>query len=352
VILSYTEMLLSGNLAPEFRGDLEEISTAARRATALTRQLLTFSRKAIVQVRPVDINDVVRGMHSMLRRLLATNIDLTTTLSVDGGVVIADPSQLEQILMNLVVNASDAMPEGGALVVETRNVELDRAYAQSHAGVQPGPYVMLAVTDTGIGMDAATVSKVFEPFFTTKEVGRGTGLGLATVYAITKQLDGHVWVYSEPGLGATFKIYLPRQTASMPEETPATASLSMAPRSGTALLVEDDEAVRRAVRRMLERIGYNVLEAPDGETGLAVAAGHTGSIDIVITDLVMPRMNGGDFASALARTHPKLRVVFASGYTDDTVVRRGLLTAEHAFLQKPFTAEQLAQTVFRLRGAQ
>jgi len=350
VILSYSEMLLAGNLAPEFRGDLEEISTAARRATALTRQLLTFSRKAIVQARPVDMNDMVRGMQPMLRRLLATNIGLSATLSATVAVVLADPSQLEQILMNLVVNASDAMPDGGSLAIETRNVDLDRSYAQTHVGVQPGPYVLLAVTDTGIGMDAATVAKAFEPFFTTKDVGRGTGLGLATVYAITKQLDGHVWVYSEPGHGASFKIYLPRHASIQTPEEPKAPHSAPEQRTGTALLVEDDDSVRRAVRRMLERIGYSVLEAPDGETGLSVAAGYQGTIDIVITDLMMPRMNGGDFAAALAKTHPTLRVVFASGYTDDTVVRRGLLTEEHVFLQKPFTAEQLAQAIAKLRG--
>ncbi|MEP6495894.1 MAG: PAS domain S-box protein [bacterium] len=352
VILSYSEMLLSGTLAPEYRSDLEEISTAARRATALTRQLLTFSRKAIVQLRSVDINEVVRGMHPMFRRLLTTNIDLSTTLSANACVVVADPSQIEQVLMNLVVNASDAMPHGGSLAIETQNVELDRAYVQTHAGVRPGPYVMLAVADTGIGMDAATVSKAFEPFFTTKDVGRGTGLGLATVYAITKQLEGHVWVYSEPGHGATFKIYLPRHASTVADEVARAPRAREVLRAGTALLVEDDDAVRRAVRRMLERLGYSVLEASDGETGLSVATGYAGTIDVVITDLMMPRMNGGDFAAALAKTHPSLRVVFASGYTDDTVVRRGLLTDEHLFLQKPFTADQLAQAISKLRSTQ
>lgn len=205
IILSYSEMLLIGDHPAVGRDDIEEISLAARRATALTSQLLTFSRKAIVQLRPVDVNVVVSGMHAMFRRLLMTNIELTITLTREPCVVAADPSQLEQILMNFIGNASDAMPEGGSLAIETQNVELDDAYVRSHAGVEPGPYVMLAVTDTGVGMDAATASKVFEPFFTTKGVGRGTGLGLATVYAITKQLDGHVWVYSEPRHGTTFK---------------------------------------------------------------------------------------------------------------------------------------------------
>jgi two-component system, cell cycle sensor histidine kinase and response regulator CckA len=345
IILSYSEMLLAGPLAADIRADVEEIALAARRATALTSRLLAFSRKAIVQLRPVDVNDVVRGMEIVFRRLLMTNIELTTTLSVEPSVVIADPGQIEQVLMNLIGNASDAMPDGGSLVIETQNVELDDDYERTHAGVRPGSYVMLAVTDTGVGMDAATASKIFEPFFTTKGVGRGTGLGLATVYAIVKQLEGHVWVYSERGHGTTFKIYIPRDLSAQSVEGGVAPREAPAQRSGTALLVEDDDAVRRAVRRMLERLGYDVIEAPDGEAGLSIAAEHDGPIDIAITDLMMPRMNGLDFADALQKTHPGLRVVFASGYTDATVLQRGLLTPAHTFLQKPFTADQLAQAI-------
>jgi two-component system, cell cycle sensor histidine kinase and response regulator CckA len=272
------------------------------------------------------------------------HVELVTTLENALGPVSADPVQLEQILMNLVVNAADAMPDGGTLVVETQNVTLDEAYAQVHNGVRPGPYVLLAVTDTGIGMDASTIHKIFEPFFTTKEVGRGTGLGLATVYAIVKQLGGHIWVYSEPGHGAAFKIYLPSDlAAASADESPARPA--PATRAGTVLLVEDDDAVRRATRRLLERIGFSVLEASDGEAGLSVASNYGGEIDVVVTDIMMPRMNGGDFARALALTHPDLRVVFTSGYTDDAVLRRGLVSTSHAFVQKPFTSEQLARAI-------
>jgi len=347
VISSYANLLLDGRPDEKDRADLEEISTAARRATALTRQLLTFTRRDIVRLEPVNINEVVGAMESMYRRLLMTNIELVMKLDASIGLVIADVSQVEQLVMNLVVNASDAMPDGGTLIVETQSVELDNAYVQTHADVKPGPYVMLAVSDTGIGMDAATISKIFEPFFTTKPVGRGTGLGLATVYAIVKQLGGHVWVYSEPRQGAAFKIYLPRDVTHSVSKTSARAKPT-AVRTGTVLLVEDDSAVRTAVRRMLEKAGYCVLEAEDAEAGFRVAAEQAGVIDIVVTDLMMPGMSGSEFASRLAEAHPRLRVVLTSGYTDDAVVRRGLLGAAHAFLQKPFTGEQLTNVISEL----
>jgi two-component system cell cycle sensor histidine kinase/response regulator CckA len=347
VISSYANLLLAAGPDANDRADLEEISTAARRATALTRQLLTFTRRDVVRLESVNVNDVVGGMESMYRRLLATNIELVVKLDDRIGLVLADVSQVEQLLMNLVVNASDAMPDGGTLIIETQTAELDEVYAQTHADVKPGAYVMLAVSDSGIGMDAATISKIFEPFFTTKPVGRGTGLGLATVYAIVKQLGGHVWVYSEPGQGAAFKIYLPREAARQ-ESSAVSRAKPAAARTGTVLLVEDDEAVRKAVRRMLEKAGYVVLEAEDAEVGFRVAAERTGSIDIVVTDLMMPGMSGSEFASRLAEAHPGLRVVLTSGYTDDAVVRRGLLGAAHAFLQKPFTSEQLTNVISEL----
>ena len=344
VISSYSGLLITDDRYPDIRGDLEEIATAARRATGLTRQLLTFSRKAIVQLRAIDINTVVSDMKPMLRRLLMEHIELVIKLGEDVSQVTADLSQIEQVLLNLAVNAADAMPDGGSLVVETHNVWLDDAYAAMHTGVDPGPYVLLSVTDTGTGMDAATIQKIFEPFFTTKEIGRGTGLGLATVYAIVKQLGGHIWVYSEPRHGSAFKIYLPRATSSTtPETAPVQTGRTTA--TGTVLLVEDDEAVRRATRRMLEKAGFKVIEACDGENGLAVASNYSGEINVVVTDLMMPRMNGGDFAHALAETHPELRVVFTSGYTDEAVLRRQLVTATHAFVQKPFTGDQLVRTI-------
>jgi len=347
VISSYSDMLLDGEHSESDRADLEEISTAARRATALTRQLLTFSRRDVVRLEPVNINDVVGGMEGMCRRLLMTNIELIMKLDPSIGAVVADAGQVEQLVMNLVVNAADAMPDGGTLVVETKSAELDEGYGLTHADVKPGHYVMLSVSDTGVGMDAATISKIFEPFFTTKPVGRGTGLGLATVYAIVKQLGGHVWVYSEPGHGAAFKIYLPRDgQARVPQASSRTAQAG--PRSGTVLLVEDDGAVRNAVRRMLERAGYQVLEAVDAADGFKVAAERAGTIDIVVTDLMMPGMSGSEFANRLAEMHPGLRVVLTSGYTDDAVLRRGMLGAAHAFLQKPFTADQLANVIGEL----
>jgi two-component system, cell cycle sensor histidine kinase and response regulator CckA len=344
VISSYAAMLMTDDRYPEIRADIEEISSAARRATGLTRQLLTFSRKAIVQLQSINLNAIVEEMQPMLRRLLMEHIELIAKPSGVASSVIADVSQLEQILLNLTVNAADAMPDGGSLVIETHNVWLDDAYAEMHTGVAPGPYVLLAVTDSGTGMDADTIRKIFEPFFTTKEVGRGTGLGLATVYAIVKQLGGHIWVYSEPGQGAAFKIYLPRDMSAAAAETAPVPQLPQTA-TGTVLLVEDDSAVRRAARRMLERVGFSVIEAQDGEEGLSVASGYDGEITVVVTDLMMPRMNGGDFARALALSRPESRIVFTSGYTDDAVLRKRLVTSTHAFVQKPFTGDQLVRTI-------
>ncbi|HSU97353.1 MAG TPA: PAS domain S-box protein, partial [Gemmatimonadaceae bacterium] len=344
VISSYAAMLMTDDRYPDIRADIEEISSAARRATGLTRQLLTFSRKAIVQLQSIDINSVVEEMHPMLRRLLMEHIQLIIKPSGVASSVMADLSQLEQILLNLTVNAADAMPDGGSLVIETHNVWLDEAYAEMHTGVVPGPYVLLAVTDSGTGMDADTIRKIFEPFFTTKEIGRGTGLGLATIYAIVKQLGGHIWVYSEPQQGAAFKIYLPRDMSAAPAELAPVPQLPQSA-TGTVLLVEDDTAVRRAARRMLERVGFRVIEAQDGEEGLSVAAGYDGEITVVVTDLMMPRMNGGDFARALAVSRPGSRIVFTSGYTDDAVLRKRLVTSTHAFVQKPFTGDQLVRTI-------
>ena len=350
VITSYSSMLLASHdeTDPD-HGDLEEIATAAKRASGLTRQLLTFTRRAIVRSQPVDVREIVAGMESMLRRLLKSNIDFATKLSPDACCVIADPSQIEQIIMNLVVNASDAMPNGGSLVIEATRIELDEGYAAMHAGVRAGPFVMLAVSDTGVGMDAATQSKIFEPFFTTKDPGRGTGLGLATVYGIVKQMGGLVWVYSEPGHGATFKVYLPREAGpATAVEAPNVAAVNG--RRGTILLVEDDDSVRLAVRRLLEKIGFRILEAKDGEDGVRVSHAYEGQIDVLVTDLMMPKMDGRTLASTLAVSRPDMRVVFTSGYTDDAVVRRGLVDSAHAFVQKPFTGEQLATTISGLIG--
>jgi two-component system cell cycle sensor histidine kinase/response regulator CckA len=345
VITSYSSMLLASHDEHDpDRGDLEEIATAAKRASGLTRQLLTFTRRAIVRPQSIDVREIVGGMESMLRRLLKSNIDFATKLSPESCCVIADPSQIEQIVMNLVVNASDAMPNGGSLVIETTRADLDESYAEMHADVRAGEFVMLAISDTGIGMDAATQRKIFEPFFTTKEPGRGTGLGLATVYGIAKQMGGFVWVYSEPGHGATFKVYLPRE-AGLPASPEASSTVAVPKRRGTVLLVEDDDAVRLAVRRLLEKLGFQILEAKNGEEGVEVSRSHAGHIDVLVTDLMMPKMDGKTLASTLAVSRPDMRVVFTSGYTDDAVVRRGLVDSSHAFVQKPFTGEQLASTI-------
>lgn len=344
VISSYAAMLLADDRYPEIRTDIEEISNAAKRATGLTRQLLTFSRKAIVQLQTVDINAIIDDMQPMLRRLLMEHIELVIKPSGVASNVTADVSQLEQVLLNLTVNAADAMPDGGTLVIETHNVWLDEAYVDMHTEVVPGAYVLLAVTDSGVGMDAETIRKIFEPFFTTKEIGRGTGLGLATVYAIVKELGGHIWVYSEPQQGAAFKIYLPRTMSPAAQEAAPAQQLPPVA-TGTVLLVEDDSAVRRAARRMLEKVGFSVIEAQDGEEGLSVAAGYDGEISVVVTDLMMPRMNGGEFARILATTRPGSRIVFTSGYTDDAVLRKRLVSSTHSFVQKPFTGDQLVRTI-------
>jgi two-component system cell cycle sensor histidine kinase/response regulator CckA len=348
VITSSVGMLLEEDERPEDRDDLEAISTAALRASALTRQLLVFSRKQVVHLQSVNISEIVRDTGPMLRRLLRENIQLTTTLAPRLGMVTADPTQLEQVIMNLVVNASDAMPEGGALAIETHDVVVDQAYARHHAGVAPGNYAKLVVRDTGIGMDATTMGKIFEPFFTTKEVGHGTGLGLATTYAVVTRLGGHIHVQSEPGRGTTFEIILPQTMADESQTrsaTPSAGSAALVAGQATVLLVEDDDNVRHALRRTLTRQGYTVLQASDGEHGLAVAAGHDGPIDVLVTDLMMPGMNGRVFADKLLQARPSVRVVFMSGYADDTVKREGLVDATHTFLQKPFTGAQLTKTI-------
>ncbi len=347
VVTSYAELLSRTEDDPNRRCDLDEIVAAARRATLLTRQLLTFSRKTIAEPQSISVSYVVARLGGMLRRLLKENVKLVPRLSDDVAPILGDPNQLEQVVMNLVINAADAMPDGGTLVIETQNIELDDAYARTHGRVTPGRYVMLAVTDTGAGIDPSIMDKIYEPFFTTKPPGQGTGLGLASTYAIVKEAGGHIWVYSEPGQGTTFKVYFPWERASKASPSPSSAPSELR-MLGTALLVEDDARVRRAVRRMLERIGFDVMEAPDGEAGLGVAAGHEGPIDVVVTDLMMPRLGGGAFARRLALSRPNVPVVFMSGYTDDAAFRRGLLESEYTFVQKPFTREHLEAAIARV----
>jgi PAS domain S-box-containing protein len=327
---------------PAARQDLLEIEKAARRGADLTRQLLAFSRRQVLEPQLIDVNAVVRDVEGMLQRLIGENIELQAILAPDVGTVRADPSQLEQAIVNLVVNARDAMPNGGRLTIETANVELDAQYTRGHIATSAGPYVLLAVSDTGIGMDAGTKSHLFEPFFTTKERGKGTGLGLATVHGIVEQSGGHIWCYSEPGQGATFKIYLPR-VAGRP--TPPSAPVVSQPPRGaeTVLLVEDEDDVRRVGVRILKSCGYAVLQASSGTQALEVAAAHPGPIDILVTDVVMPGMNGRELATAFARMRPDTKVLYLSGYTDHAIVQDGRLEPGLAFLQKPFTPDALAR---------
>jgi len=345
VILSYAgfamEELRDGD---PLKNDLLEVKNAGERAAALTRQLLAFSRKQVLQPALLNLNQVALGVEKMLRRIIGEDIDFVQVLAPDLGTVKADPGQIEQVLMNLAVNARDAMPEGGKLTIETANVEVDEEYAAVHVGVQPGAYVQLAVSDTGCGMDDQTRARIFEPFFTTKERGKGTGLGLSTVYGIVKQSGGHICVFSELGKGTTFKIYLPREASASTVIRP-----SAVPRGArgteTILVVEDEEVLRRVTRRSLEAAGYRVLTASDGLDALVVSAEHAGEIDLLLTDVVMPRMSGREVVQELGKTRPTLKIVYMSGYTDDAIVHLGVLKAETHFLAKPFTSADLTRKV-------
>ena len=326
--------------------DVGEIQRAAGRASSLTQQLLAFSRKQVLQPRVLDLNTVSRELEPMLRRLIGDDIQVALRLDETIGRVKADRSQVEQVLINLIVNARDAMPSGGTVSIETANVELSDGYARRRPIVAPGRYVMIAVSDAGEGMDDATQSRIFEPFFTTKPAGKGTGLGLSTVYGIVKQSSGYIWVYSEPRIGTTFKVYLPMLEAE--EIGVATAERAVGRvvmGSETVLLVEDEPSVRSIARRILERNGYTVLEAHDGRHALRVADQYKQPIQLLLTDMMMPVLTGRDVWTSLAPKRSELRVLYMSGYTNDDIVRRGLLDANAAFLQKPFTAADLARAV-------
>ena len=346
VILGYAE-LAAGRLKPEdpSRLELSEIDKAAQRAADLTRQLLAFSRKQVLELRVIDLNRVVSHTHKMLRRLIGEDIDLVMSLKERLGSVKADTGQIEQVLLNLVVNSRDAMPKGGKLTIETSEVELDESYSTFHFDVPPGRYVVLAVSDTGTGMDAETLSHVFEPFFTTKEAGKGTGLGLSTVYGVVKQSGGHVTVYSEPGVGTTFKIYLPRVEDAPEMNRGSSAHAALAGGTETVLVVEDDEAIRRLTCRALEAQGYTVLSAAGAREAIRLCEEHAGEIHLMLTDVVMPGMSGRELARSAAALRPLVKVLFMSGYTDNVIVHHGVLDAGTAFLQKPFTPRSLAQKV-------
>ena len=345
-ITGYSDLLLA-DLGPNDpkRPDLEEIRASTQRAAALTRQLLAFSRKQVLQSRVLDLNAVVRTLDKMLRRLIGEDVTLELSLAAGLSAVRADPSQIEQVILNLAVNARDAMPQGGRLTIETAEAELDDAYAREHPGASPGRYIMLAVSDTGVGMDTETRAHVFEPFFTTKPQGMGTGLGLSTVYGIVKQSAGSVWVYSEPGGGATFKIYLPRVDEVPADVVPEAPLPPAAGGRETVLLAEDDRAVRTVVAGVLEQKGYRVLRAPDGQTALDMARAHPAEIHLLVTDLVMPGTTGQDLAEVLRAERPHLRVLYMSGYTDDAVVRHAVLQEGMPYLQKPFSPRALASKV-------
>jgi PAS domain S-box-containing protein len=346
VILSYSRLAMDEMKDNDpVRGDLLEIEGAGQRAAGLTRQLLAFSRQQLLQPRIVELNEIIHGVSKMLDRVIGEDIELSTVLGATTSRVKVDPGQIEQMLMNLMVNARDAMPRGGKITLETNNVELDETYAREHLGIVAGSYVMLGVTDTGMGMDEATQARIFEPFFTTKEKGRGTGLGLATVFGIVKQSGGAIWVYSELGKGTTFKVYLPRSEATG-DLLASPASPAVAKRgSETVLLVEDDSSLRTLARNILQRNGYQVLEATSGGDALLICEQHTGPIDLLLTDVVMPRMNGPQLAERLTKLRPSMRVLYMSGYTDDSVIRHGVLAADMAFVQKPLLPDVLLSKV-------
>ncbi len=345
IITGYSHLILN-NLTP---GDpnhyaAAQIMKAGERAASLTKQLLAFSRRQVLQPRVLDLNDLVTGLGSMLQRLIGEDIDLRLALDPALGRVSADPGQIEQVLMNLVVNARDAMPKGGSLTIETSNVTLDENYTGRHLAAKPGPHVLLAVSDSGHGMDEATRSRLFEPFFTTKSANKGTGLGLSTVFGIIQQSGGSLEVYSQPDCGTSVKVYLPRidQPVSVEEQ----ALKSKAARgTETILVAEDDEMVRKLVRETLERQGYQVMDAADPLEARRIAENHNGEIQLLITDVVMPKVSGPDLAAQITASHPSMNVLYMSGYTDNAVVNTGILEKEAAFLQKPFTPGVLAHKV-------
>jgi two-component system, cell cycle sensor histidine kinase and response regulator CckA len=346
VLQSYTEFALRGIRADDpVKDDLLAVKRAGERAATLTRQLLAFGRKQVLQPVPVNLNDIVAGIEKMLRRILGEDIDFTLALASDLGVVRADRGQIEEVLVNLAANARDAMLDGGKLTIETCNVEIDDKFTDIQAPMAPGPYVQIAVSDTGCGMDEHTMARIFDPFFTTKERGKGTGLGLSTVYGIVKQSRGGLWVSSEIGKGSTFKIHLPRDLHALPAAAATTENESHGGGHETVLLVEDEEDLRHVARRALEAAGYTVLVAADGQQALDAMAQYPGEIQLLLTDVVMPNLGGRALAQRLRQVRPGVIVLYMSGYTDDAILRHGLFDAEVQLLAKPFTATALTHKV-------
>jgi len=346
VVSGGSEILLSDlDVDDPRRADLQEIRDAGERGATLTQQLLAFSRRQVLQPKVLDLNALVSEVTGLLRRLVGEDIELILTLEPGLSQVKADPGQMQQVLMNLAVNARDAMPEGGEILIETRNVNLDEEQAGRRTGLDPGPHVMLAASDTGSGMDPETLPRIFEPFFTTKDPGKGTGLGLATVYGIVSQSAGYIEAISHPGKGARFEIYLPAAAESAAAKQSAASPRDPLQGTETVLLVEDDRAVRRLASESLRRHGYTVLQSAGGLDAMAMAGRHPGPIHLLLTDIVMPQMNGRELSARLERTRPEMRTLFVSGYVDNVIVQQAQLAAGGAFLQQPFTGNSLTRKV-------
>ncbi len=353
VVMTHTDLLLT-RLHPEdpLVENVKEIESAAEQATSMTRQLLAFSRQQVLLPQSINLNSVVSRMVSMLRRLIGEDIELATVLQMGLKLARVDPGQIKQVVLNLVLNARDAMPHGGKLTIETTNVKLGPDYPFSHAPFQPGEYIMLAVSDTGHGMDAETLSHIFEPFFTTKSVGKGTGLGLATVYGIVQQSGGQISVHSEPGKGASFKVYFPLAPEAVEDEQPAETGPANVRGTETVLVVEDHVPLRAAVKSILQSNGYKVLEVCDGNEALDLCEHYEGGVDLLVTDVVMPKMSGREVAERLTSLQPRLKVLFMSGYPNGSIVHHGMLDTGVAFLPKPFKPDDLARKVREVLDAE
>ncbi len=346
IIKGYSQLSLSELKEDDpLRENVEGIQKATERASSLIRKILAFSRRQVMEMRVLHLNNILMELDKLLRRIIGEDIDLVTVLAEDLGLVKVDPGQIEQVILNLAVNAKDAMPDGGKLTIETANIELDEAYARSHIAVTPGPYVMLSVSDTGVGMSPGVRERIFEPFYTTKEKGKGTGLGLSTVYGIVKQSGGNIWVYSEPGQGTTFKIYLPR-VGELTEEISGKIVKEELPRgSETILVVEDEEELRKLAVRILEKQGYKVLEASQGQEALLICEKHGQPIHLLVTDVIMPGMSGRELSERLLSLHPEIKILYISGHTNGAIIHHGVLEPGVNLLQKPFTPDALARKV-------